>query len=274
MGAVHDGLCTSRSAGTACGDQGVECLVDDACDDLGACIDNGFAAVDTACGDSTDTECSAANTCDGSGTCLDNHASDGTSCDDGLFCTTMSICTAGSCGSGAGDPCTATQMCNDEMDMCLDNCGNGSIEVPEMCDDGLDNSDTEPDACRTDCSQARCGDGVTDSDEMCDDGADNGSASSSCTAECARVPNPDGGIGGSDGGITGSDAGTAGSDGGPASGDGGVSGDDSGISGGDGGDGASGSSGCNCRVDATSGGANWIGSLLTFGWLIRRRRRT
>ncbi len=49
-------------------------------------------------------------------------------------------------------------------------CGDGVVEQAEECDDGLDNSDTQPDACRTDCSAASCGDGVIDSGEQCDDG--------------------------------------------------------------------------------------------------------
>ena len=47
-------------------------------------------------------------------------------------------------------------------------CGNGVTEAGETCDDGPLNSDTAPDACRTDCSLPRCGDGVVDSGEVCD----------------------------------------------------------------------------------------------------------
>ncbi len=49
-------------------------------------------------------------------------------------------------------------------------CGDGFVEPPEQCDDGIENSDTTPDACRTDCTVARCGDGVEDTGETCDDG--------------------------------------------------------------------------------------------------------
>ena len=52
-------------------------------------------------------------------------------------------------------------------------CGNGVREEGEECDWGDGNSDSEPDACRTDCRSAHCGDGVMDSDEGCDDGNDN-----------------------------------------------------------------------------------------------------
>jgi hypothetical protein len=48
-------------------------------------------------------------------------------------------------------------------------CGNGDIDPGEECDDGAANSDTAPDACRTDCRAAFCGDAVIDSGEVCDD---------------------------------------------------------------------------------------------------------
>jgi len=50
-------------------------------------------------------------------------------------------------------------------------CGDGEVQDGEECDDGAANSDTAPDACRTDCTEARCGDGVADTGEVCD-GAD------------------------------------------------------------------------------------------------------
>jgi len=47
-------------------------------------------------------------------------------------------------------------------------CGNGVVEAGEGCDDGSQNSDTQPNACRSDCQGAHCGDGVVDSEEDCD----------------------------------------------------------------------------------------------------------
>ena len=41
-------------------------------------------------------------------------------------------------------------------------CGNGFTDPGEECDDGPFNSDTTPDACRTNCILPRCGDGVPD----------------------------------------------------------------------------------------------------------------
>jgi len=67
-------------------------------------------------------------------------------------------------------------------------CGNGTIESPEICDDG--NRVTEPcdttrtDACLSDCSllMPECGDGASDAGEACDDG--NTSSMDSCTTSC------------------------------------------------------------------------------------------
>lgn len=49
-------------------------------------------------------------------------------------------------------------------------CGDGSLDPSEECDNGVNNSDTTPDACRTDCTLPSCGDSVTDTGEQCDDG--------------------------------------------------------------------------------------------------------
>ena len=61
-------------------------------------------------------------------------------------------------------------------------CGNGVIEGGEACDDGADNSDSDPDACRSTCTLPSCGDGVADSDESCDDS--NGVGGDGCTPLC------------------------------------------------------------------------------------------
>ena len=49
-------------------------------------------------------------------------------------------------------------------------CGDGVVDPEEQCDQGSANSDTAPDACRTDCREAYCGDAVVDTAETCDDG--------------------------------------------------------------------------------------------------------
>lgn len=47
-------------------------------------------------------------------------------------------------------------------------CGDGIVDTGEQCDNGSNNSDNDPNACRTDCRFAYCGDGVIDSGEQCD----------------------------------------------------------------------------------------------------------
>lgn len=66
-------------------------------------------------------------------------------------------------------------------------CGDGVVDASEACDEGSANSDSEPDACRTDCSLPVCGDGVVDSSEECEDGNDWGAdgCSPACLSETA-----------------------------------------------------------------------------------------
>ena len=52
-------------------------------------------------------------------------------------------------------------------------CGNGRVEDGEQCDEGDDNSNSTPDACREDCSLPSCRDRVVDEGEECDEGNDN-----------------------------------------------------------------------------------------------------
>jgi cysteine-rich repeat protein len=64
-------------------------------------------------------------------------------------------------------------------------CGNGVLDQWEQCDNGENNSDSAPDACRTNCKRAECGDGVLDQGEMCDEGDDNSDAESdACRKNC------------------------------------------------------------------------------------------
>jgi cysteine-rich repeat protein len=47
-------------------------------------------------------------------------------------------------------------------------CGDGNVVAGEDCDDGENNSNTVPNACRASCRAASCGDGIVDSAEECD----------------------------------------------------------------------------------------------------------
>ncbi len=91
-------------------------------------------------------------------------------------------------GSGAIDniglrAClTAGGSCNEEC-QCGGFCGDGVLDPGEDCDDGDDNSDSEPDACRIDCTLPACGDGVRDDGESCD-GDDSGDCFGPCRVDC------------------------------------------------------------------------------------------
>jgi len=108
-------------------------------------------------------------------------------------------CTAPGCGDNVidtGETCDDGNLeggdeCGLDCQPYEPGCGNGWPDEGEECDDGEDNSDIEPDACRTDCTAPGCGDGVTDDGEECDDG--NQDLGDGCTPECefeAWIPFP------------------------------------------------------------------------------------
>jgi cysteine-rich repeat protein len=83
----------------------------------------------------------------------------------------------GACGDDDGGGNT-----NDNQNQGDPVCGDGVVNGEEACDDGAENSDTQPDACRTDCRDPSCGDEVVDSGEQCDDG--NNAGGDGCSADC------------------------------------------------------------------------------------------
>jgi cysteine-rich repeat protein len=139
-------------------------------------------------------------------------------------------------------------------------CGDGIVSAGEECDDGANNSDTQPDACRADCKSPACGDGVVDGGEQCDDG--NTQDDDACPADCGDAG---GGTTGGGGGST-TEEPTTGQPGGTSgTGDGGSSGDSDSA----GGTGGVTDDGCGCDQRG-SGGAAALMSLLLLG--LRRRR--
>ncbi|MBU1123801.1 DUF4215 domain-containing protein, partial [Patescibacteria group bacterium] len=72
----------------------------------------------------------------------------------------------------------------------LMDCGNGKPDDGEECDNGPANSNTEPDACRLDCTEYKCGDGIKDSNEQCDDG--NTNDEDTCSNTCQALSCGDG----------------------------------------------------------------------------------
>lgn len=99
--------------------------------------------------------------------------------------------TAGAPGAARGYAAVVS-LCTPDVHVC----GDGTLDPRcEECDDGIANSDTAPDACRTDCLAASCGDGVGDAGEACDDG--DPSPCDGCDAACQPV----GGLVCGDGGV-------------------------------------------------------------------------
>ena len=133
-----------RPPGGACGNQNAtDCDNADTCDGAGNCLSNPVtdgtlcstdgndcsddvcnSAVCThppklmgaTCGDPADTVCTEPDLCDGAGTCLGNHATNGTACDDALFCTPASSCSDGQC-QGIGSIC-GNLICDEVTDTC------------------------------------------------------------------------------------------------------------------------------------------------------------
>ncbi len=104
-----------------------------------------------------------------------------------VICLTTLLATVVATGSGCtedpseticpdGIVCPASFRChedrNGDYSCVVETCGDGIANVFEECDNGDNNSDLEPDACRTNCVLPSCGDAVLDSGETCDDGND------------------------------------------------------------------------------------------------------
>jgi len=121
-----------------------------------------------------------------SATYVDSYTPTGVSCNSGSDCGTGEICDL--CPTVGGYPQIRTRVCKNpgDADQCEWNdwgvctvtgeCGNGTVEGGEQCDDA---NDIDTDAC-VDCQNSRCGDGFARVGiEICDAGTANGTP---CTA--------------------------------------------------------------------------------------------
>ncbi|MEL6759037.1 MAG: choice-of-anchor V domain-containing protein, partial [Myxococcota bacterium] len=179
-----NGCSADCNINSVCGD-GVVQDVTENCDD-GNTIDDGDGCsaeciFNNVCGDgqleSAAEECDDGNAADDGNGCSENCENNAV-CGDGITATLFETCDDGNTvddGNGCDDRCLRNDFC-----------GNGLRErLFEACDDGDANSNTTPNACRTDCSRNRCGDGVVDVDEECDSGnANSDTLIDACRADC------------------------------------------------------------------------------------------
>jgi cysteine-rich repeat protein len=116
---------------------------------------------------------------------VDNDGDDATDCEDSDCEASCLPPDPEDCAVAGDEDSNGLADCADPACTCV--CGDGITQNEEQCDDGSENSDTEPDACRTSCSPAFCGDGVIDSEEECD-GISEGSGAA--CLDCALVDRP------------------------------------------------------------------------------------
>ncbi|MBK6518530.1 MAG: hypothetical protein IPG04_31450 [Polyangiaceae bacterium] len=154
---------TPVGTGTGC-DDGLFCTATDQCNASGACVgagdpcsggsecanacnevaNNCFDAAATPCGSNTDDACTNPDTCDGAGNCQVNHASNGTVCNDNVFCNGADQCNNGACTTHAGDPCVGGPACNN---VCNENNDNCFVAASTACGDSSNTECTNPDTC-------------------------------------------------------------------------------------------------------------------------------
>ena len=137
-------------------------------------------------------ECGSDADCPSDGECIER------SCqiDDDPICGNGVIETGEACdeGDGNADGYHPTKTCLSDCSDYGGYCGDDDTQNgSEQCDDGSDNSDINPNACRTNCMSPRCGDLVVDTvlGEICDDGEDDNTDAygepGRCGADCIAV---------------------------------------------------------------------------------------
>ncbi|HXT95987.1 MAG TPA: PA domain-containing protein [Polyangia bacterium] len=193
------------------------------------------------------------------------------------FCGNGTLDPGEDCDDGANNSDIVPGAC--KTNCTRSHCGDGKVDTGEQCDNGANNSDTAPGACRTTCVNASCGDGVVDPGEACDDGPNNSDATpAACRTTCVKASCGDGVL---DPGEQ-CDDGSANATGAACDTACHLPGSQTGTGGGGGGGGTtggtgpgqSGGGGCSCAVEGSRPGAPLV-LLVGLGLLgIRRRSRS
>jgi hypothetical protein len=108
----------SPATGSNCGATPSECSAQDTCDDSGQCQPN-HRPVNTPCGSPQSATCNQSDACDGSGNCQPRLATNGTTCDDGAFCTVGDRCQGGECVPTANRDCGGGLTCDEVANQCV-----------------------------------------------------------------------------------------------------------------------------------------------------------
>lgn len=173
--------------GSACSD-GLFCTTGDTCDGNGTC--NGGGSPCAANVGDNDSDCTESCN-EGTDSCIANDPN-GTSCNDGAFCTVTDTCTNGVCG-GTGNPCTAnvgdndsdcSESCNEVSNNCTSNdpnasaCNDGQFcTTTDTCTAGVCGGTGNP------CS-ANLGDNDNDCTESCNEATNNCSSNDMNGSSC------------------------------------------------------------------------------------------
>lgn len=149
-----------------------ECAVSEDCDD-GLYCNGAETCVSGFCQSGTPVDCSYLDQCNDGvcdeelDKCITQAKTDGTSCEDDLFCTENDYCSAGTCLSGTsktcddGESCT-TDSCNEDLDVCKNiwpECGLDDECCGPLCDSTND----------ADCVAGVCGDGYCEGETLGED---------------------------------------------------------------------------------------------------------
>lgn len=148
-GPCATGMCSEKDGGC----KAVPLENGTACDDGLFCTETGvcsFGVCETIPRDcsSAGDQCNTGVCDEDAGACVPQPISDGTSCDDGEFCTVSDVCTAGVCGGAERDCSAVADQCNAGVcDETSDTCVPSPVADDTACDDSQ--YCTVDDSCQT-----------------------------------------------------------------------------------------------------------------------------